>query len=513
MSVPCERAVYREQTLIEFKGNPLIESMPPLMDSEEILVRLTKSPPYDGSERRMPATDRIQQVERIRQFHQPSMYDLDIAYKISRCIRWGYVNRNPRDAQYRREIAEAYNARKMGEQEYRYLTGYHPNTSGFTMVGVSGVGKSSTIEGVLSLYPQVVEHVSYKGEPLPLKQLVWMKIDCTCDATLKGLCRDFFEETDRLLGTDYAQASSGRGCTLDTLLLMMVQAARTHCLGILVIDEIQHLSVGKSGGAEKMLNFFVTLVNKIGLPVVLIGTPKALPVLQGDFRQARRGSGQGDILWEMMPDGELWKVFLEAMWPYQYTSSPVPLTEELREAFYQETHGLAFLAVILYKLLQEDAIILGRETFGVLDVHRVADESLGLTKPMREALRTGKELDLQKFTDIHPVHYRQFLDNYSMQAEKEKPAEVQDKKTGTYEKATLTLMGLGVDYREASALVLKVQEKLGGGTKAELVAKQAYADFLASPKVDDNNSDGRDLRKSSGYEELMKDGFIGTDVF
>lgn len=116
MSVPCERAVYREQTLIEFKGNPLIESMPPLMDSEEILVRLTKSPPYDGSERRMPATDRIQQVERIRQFHQPSMYDLDIAYKISRCIRWGYVNRNPRDAQYRREIAEAYNARKMGSR-------------------------------------------------------------------------------------------------------------------------------------------------------------------------------------------------------------------------------------------------------------------------------------------------------------------------------------------------------------------------------------------------------------
>ena len=91
MRTSCKRAVYKEQTLVEFKGNPLIESLPELMDSEEILERLTKAPPYDAAERKKSAKDRIQQVERIRQFHQPSMYDLDIAYKISRCIRWGYV--------------------------------------------------------------------------------------------------------------------------------------------------------------------------------------------------------------------------------------------------------------------------------------------------------------------------------------------------------------------------------------------------------------------------------------
>ena len=39
-----------------------------------------------------------------------------------------------------------------------------------------------------------------------------------------------------------------------------------------------------------MLNFFVTLVNTIGLPVVMIGTTKAMSILQGEFRQARRGA-------------------------------------------------------------------------------------------------------------------------------------------------------------------------------------------------------------------------------
>ena len=74
----------------------------------------------------------------------------------------------------------------------------------------------------------------------------------------------------------------------------------------------------------------------------------------------------------------------------------------------------------------------------------------------------------------------------------------------------MTLMGLGVDYREASALVLKAQEKLGVGAKAEQVAKQAYADFMSGRET--KSSDSCDLRKSSGYEEMIKNGVIETDV-
>ena len=48
--------------------------------------------------------------------------------------------------------------------------------------------------------------------------------------------------------------------------------------------EIQHLSRQRSGGIEQMLNFFVTLVNVIGLPVVMVGTPKARPIFETDLR-------------------------------------------------------------------------------------------------------------------------------------------------------------------------------------------------------------------------------------
>ncbi|MBN1062511.1 ATP-binding protein [Clostridium botulinum] len=68
-------------------------------------------------------------------------------------------------------------------------------------------------------------------------------------------------------------------------------------MGMLIVDEVQHLSTAKSGGAEKMLNYFVTLINTIGVRVILVGTRKALEILESEFRQARRGSGQGDIIW------------------------------------------------------------------------------------------------------------------------------------------------------------------------------------------------------------------------
>ena len=43
------------------------------------------------------------------------------------------------------------------------------------------------------------------------------------------------------------------------------------------------------------------MVNTIGVPVMLIGTPKARDIFEADLRSARRGAGFGSIYWEPMP--------------------------------------------------------------------------------------------------------------------------------------------------------------------------------------------------------------------
>jgi hypothetical protein len=78
---------------------------------------------------------------------------------------------------------------------------------------------------------------------------------------------------------------------VETMLALMAQTANMFALGLLVIDEIQHLSRAKSGGSEKMLNFFVTMSNTIGIPVLFVGTPKARDIFDLDLRSSRRAAG------------------------------------------------------------------------------------------------------------------------------------------------------------------------------------------------------------------------------
>ena len=103
------------------------------------------------------------------------------------------------------------------------------------------------------------------------------------------------------------------------MLTLIAQVVRSTGLGLLVIDEIQHLCEARGFGDEKMLNFFVTLVNTAGVPVVLIGNPKAMSILQSEFRQARRGSGQGDMIWDRLEPNDDYELLLDALWQYQWT--------------------------------------------------------------------------------------------------------------------------------------------------------------------------------------------------
>ena len=169
-----------------------------------------------------------------------------------------------------------------------------------------------------------------------------------------------------MLGTNYYKNYAAGRRTLDELLPQMARVAANHGLGVLVIDEIQRLSQAKSGGADKMLNFFVQLTNTIGVPVVLVGTYKARRILSGQLHQIRRGTGQGDLVWDRMEEGiwidnnkgepGVWQLFLESLWVYQYVRTPCPLTKELSHTLYEETQGITDFAAKIYMLAQARAM-------------------------------------------------------------------------------------------------------------------------------------------------------------
>ncbi|MHB8367968.1 MAG: ATP-binding protein, partial [Acidithiobacillus sp.] len=224
----------------------------------------------------------------------------------------------------------------------------------------------------------------------------------------KQLCISFFRSMDDLLGTRYSAQFGSSRRSVDEMMVHMAHVANLHALGVLIVDEIQHIREAPGTGAEALLNFLVTLVNTIGIPVILIGTMGALPLLQGDFRQARRASGLGSLVWERMENEPTWNYFVERMWAYQWTREISPLTDEVRQVLYEESQGIVDVLINLFMMAQLRAIQLGvlnrrpeRIDAGLL--RQVASEHMRLIAPMINALKRGDREAIAQYDDIRPM--------------------------------------------------------------------------------------------------------------
>lgn len=499
MTHPTE-AVYRDETIDEFRFNPLTEALPERLSPVEAGMKLMIRPDYSSEERNAPDADRLIFTQRIARIHQPLDQEIDVCMRIDRCIRWGYADRSPLTP----EFTEQFLLERSGHHN---RCSYHPHTYGFSILGVSGLGKTTTIEAILSRYPQVIRHHFYRGVPLEETQVVWMKLDCPADGRPKGLCLSFFEQLDLLTGTSYYQQY--RRGTLDAMMTAMASLCRSFHVGILIIDEIQHLCISKKGASAGILNFLVGIVNQTGIPVITVGTPKALEILQSEFQQAKRGSGQGDSLWERMRNDAMWSVFCQSIWQYQYTRGAVPLTQKLADTLYDEALGIPFLAVHIYKLTQESAILTGKESFSDGDIRAAARDKMGLTRPMRQAIKAGKEVDLKQYIDITPFPAESRFDNYSVAAEAESPASPRQKQQRSYlDIASETLMGMGLSYTDARKYASLAAAAHTEVTAPPVIAVEGWTLYSNDKNTSIQKKKEPALSGFAGYEQIRQAGLV-----
>lgn len=402
-------AEYIETDEPTYKHNAYIEALPPVLSSYESAMKMRRRPFYEKKERTFAPEFRLQAVQRIANFIEPLPVYLDLEQRFSRMIRNGYMNRNPISAEWNKQMRSAFPDLYLGTNFQNFKPIIRSSASGFSIIGTSGVGKTTAIESVLSLYPQVITHTQYNGHILDRKQIVWLKLDCPFDGSIKGLCLNFFQAIDIILGTEYYRKFGNSRRTADELLPKMAALASSLGIGVLVIDEIQRLNEAHSGGAMKMLNFFVQLINTIGVPVVMVGTFKALHLMMREFSQARRSAGQGDLIWGNFAQDEVWDYFIENLWEFQWTGEETPLTPVLSHLLYEESQGIPDIAVKLYMIAQWQAIGLSEKVTPSL-IKEVAKESLKIAKPILDALKTRDTKILSTISDIHsPI---QNLDDY-----------------------------------------------------------------------------------------------------
>lgn len=532
-------AEYRDTGLVDYRGNPLIEALPPIMSEEEAEDALTVLPMFKKAERSLPAHLRYHCLMRLSRYFVALNRHIELEKSLSVLIRQGYIGRNPFSSDYIRRLNACH---ELVEQQYLPSADVLTMASGFTFVGISGSGKTRTFDRLLLQYPQVIVH----KEPRYHVQLTWLKINSPYNGTAKQLAINILAAIDRVLDSNYYSEFVHGRSTGNDIIAGVCQVAHLHSLGVLVIDEMQRLNFDSD--TEEMLRFLLTLMNVIGVPVILISTPKILSYLEGDFPIARRCIGlDSSAIWERFnranaADFDAFKVTLEGLWGYQWLEAPTSApTPQIIEVFYDETQGIVDILVKLFMMAQARAIATGKPTIELDLIRQVAQERLKIIRPMIQALRSGNAALIKKYEDIKPVDITEMVLLESSRPERGRVATLRNQretppedrhaiaaevigflaKSGIGEDvATVVLDQILTESPDLSPLQLmqRVMETVNGAeAKLATAGKPRQSRAKRKAKADVSDLPDGDLRKivmeakagrQSAYDVLKAKGFI-----
>lgn len=393
-------AEYKEQLLDEFKDNPFIEALPDLIiEKSEIIKRLAFKVNIKKEEILLPKQLKLTVLNRLYKVFQPLPIHLEVWEMINTLIRQGYIARNPFSKNYVQYI------NKIGESIINKNFNVDNNDNFRTtvqcglIIGVSGAGKSTTIQRCLSQIPQVIVHNKYKEVQFSSIQVTWLKLEAPANGSIKALTLQFFYKLDQLLGTNNVDRYVSKHLSVDIMLPIMGQTANSIGLGLLVIDELQHLDKN----FKQVMNYFVTLMNSFGVPILLIGTPSCYNMLQQELRIARRVTGAGEIFFNPMNNDKEFEIFLKGVWKYQLLNNKVKLTKEIIDKFYEKTQGIADLVVKLYINTQKLAINKDINDITVDLIEKIWKSNFTMVNPMVEAIKTNNKVKKMQFEDIQEL--------------------------------------------------------------------------------------------------------------
>lgn len=412
----CPEAVdaeYLEQTIPRFRSNELIEALPKSLGDEALMELLTLPLEFEPEQRALPTNERILLLMDLTNFMVPLESHIKLATVLDAMVRQGYVGRRPMSKEHIGIYQEIYRKQQAGETFRQSSSTIAPQLS-VALVGLSGMGKTTTVKRVLARFPKVIRH-----QKLGLYQVPWLHVEMTSDGkSVKGLAAGILKALDqRLPRAKYYRDYFGSGkVSADALLRSVAMLMNTHTVGLLVVDEVQNLA-NSPKGQQIVMAELVSACNELQVPILFIGTNRAQKVLGLDFRQARRSLGLGVGDWSNLPKedeqgepGE-WAELMAVMWQYQWVRKPVELTPRMLDIFYDCTQGVIDLAIKLYAAAQVRAMVDGSEQLTEELVLDVFAKDLKLVHPMVQALQDGDLAALAKFEDIAPLGLDDIVEN------------------------------------------------------------------------------------------------------
>ena len=387
--VKLEKAKYQPTILPEHQGNPLIEALPVKHTDEELVGALSFYPPHSFEETQLPSFERVEYLTRLKDLRQPLPIYLDCFRAVEMAIKEGYSVKNPLSPTTMNYLHYPIERRPNIEPRTGY---FKPKGCGITVIGESGVGKTSMLEQILGCFPDAIEHSQYKNNSMPLRQVVWIKVDCPDDSSVRALCHKILSELDSKLGFEQTK----RAGTIPLLLDQIEARIKSSFLGILVIDEMQNLNLAKTGGADRLLGFIHNLVNNLGIPILFCANPPFNHLLSRTLKAARRAESNGYFDVALMENDSVWELFIEELWDLQWTNVKTPLTEELNNKLYELSVGNMDLAVRIFREAQRYIRGCGDERITGELLEHAASIAIKASKAITDEIRRERSITALK---------------------------------------------------------------------------------------------------------------------
>lgn len=400
-----------------YAGNPFIEHLGDLPDDKSLAKSLTQLPTFNSSMRSLPANQRIDLLSSVHDICVPLPRLVDLARSVFKLMREGYRPRKPYSREDNAIIKELFGAQKHGLESNPLPAPSRADLGrqmSMALAGASGCGKSFGLNKIAGLVDEVIYHEEFGKWQLPFV-FVEMSYD---GESVHTLASSLFDELDRLLpDAHYAEMySDPKRMNAELRLAKALALCYEHGVGALVIDEAQNQqSIGNEGSTRRKANraketplmkLLVTASNTSHIPLIFSGTLELEKAVGARFTRLRRMAGNGSATWlplqrsgSFAVPGEF-EMLLLALWQYQFTKTPVQISDEWGKLMWDVTQGIPDIMVKLWSASQEAAIATQKEVLTPELVARAFDAQFSMVAMPLKALRESNETVLSMIPDL-----------------------------------------------------------------------------------------------------------------
>lgn len=331
-----------------------MQLLPKMLCGDELLSSLTVLPEYDENIICQPASQRLIALSDLYSIYLPSSMSTEIYSKLYLALIRSLQKKSMKEA----VVQQNENYKTIRQKECNSILG---GSDSFTIIGTSGIGKSSAINRAIDLIMK--NGIIEISDPFT-KIIPCVVVQCPFDSSIKGLLLEILRKVDEVLNTVYYKNAVKARATNDMLIGSVSQVALNH-IGLLVVDEIQNVVNNKHG--KSLIAMLTQLINNSGISICMVGTPESANFFEQAMQLARRSIG---LQYTKLNYDNYFYNFCKTLFHYQYVENSTKINDGIIEWLYEHSSGIISVVVSLIHDAQEIAILNGSE---ILNVHNLTE--------------------------------------------------------------------------------------------------------------------------------------------